>query len=120
MTFDTTARATAERLIRRFGKSATIRRAARTFDTATGKTTHTVEEFTVKVSPPERFREDLIDGTLVRAGDLRAHLPAEGLDIVPEPVRDRIIIDGKPWSLLRVDPVMSGEQAALYTLHLRK
>jgi len=124
MTFDTAfdarARATAGRLIRTFGKSVTLRRVTRIYDTATGKTTDTVEDFAVKVSPPERFREALIDGTLVRAGDLKAHLPAEELGIVPEPARDRLVIDGKPWSLLRVDPVMSGEQTALYTLHLRK
>lgn len=119
MTLDTTARATAERLIRTFGKSATLRRVTRTYDTPTGKATETVEDFAVKVSPPERFREALIDGTLVRAGDLRAHLPAEGLGIVPEPARDRLVIDGRPWTLLRVDPVLSGEQVAFYTLHLR-
>ena len=56
----------------------------------------------------------------MRAGDLRAELAAEGLTIVPEPARDRIVIDGTAWELLRVDPVMSGEQTALYTLHLRK
>jgi hypothetical protein len=119
MTFDTAARATAERLIRNFGKSVMLRRVTRAFDPATGKTTDTVEEFTVKVSPPERFRETLIDGTLVKAGDLKTHLPAEGLDIVPEPARDRVVIDNKPWNLLRVDPVVSGEQTAFYTLHLR-
>ncbi len=119
MTFDATARATAERLIRDFGKSVTLLRVTRAYDPATGKTADTVEEFAAKVSPPERFREALIDGTLVKAGDLRAHLPAEGLDLVPEPARDRILIDGKPWSLLRVDPVVSGEQTAFYTLHLR-
>ncbi|MDH3594423.1 MAG: hypothetical protein OEU09_23545 [Rhodospirillales bacterium] len=119
MTFDRTARATAGRLIRTFGKSVTLRRLTRTYDPATGKTTDTVEDFAVKVSPPERFREALIDGTLVKAGDLRAHLPAKGLDVVPEPARDRLVIDGKPWSLLCVDPVMSGEQTTFYTLHLR-
>jgi hypothetical protein len=119
MTFDTTARATAERLIRNFGKSVTLLRVTRVYDPATGKATETVEELAVKVSPPERFRETLIDGTLVKAGDLKAHLPAKGLDVVPEPARDRILIDGKSWSLLRVDPVMSGEQTAFYTLHLR-
>jgi len=119
MTLDTTARATAERLIRTFGTSVTLRRVTRTYDPATGKTTDTAEEFAVKVSPPERFREALIDGSLVKVGDLRAHLPAQGLDIVPEPARDRLVINGKSWSLLRVDPVLSGEQTAFYTLHLR-
>jgi hypothetical protein len=119
MTLDTSARAAAGRLIGTFGKSATLRRVTRTYDPATGKTTETVEDVAVKVSPPERFREALIDGTLVKAGDLRTHLPAEGLDIVPEPLRDRLVIDGGSWTLLRVDPVVSGERTALYTLHLR-
>ena len=120
MTLDRTARATAERLIRAFGKAVTIRRVTRSFDPADGKTAETHKDFPAKVSPPERFQEALIDGSLVRAGDLRAELAAEGLTIVPEPTRDRIVIDGTAWSLLRVDPVMSGERTALYTLHLRK
>jgi hypothetical protein len=119
MTFETRARATAGRLIRTFGKSATLRRVTRAHDPATGTATETVEDIAVKVSPPERFREALIDGTLVKAGDLRTHLPAEGLDVAPEPARDRLVIDGRAWSLLRVDPVMSGERTAFYTLHLR-
>ena len=120
MTLDATARATAERLIRAFGKAVTIRRATRSFDPASGKATETHEDFPAKISPPERFRESLIDGSLVRAGDLRAELAAENLAIVPEPARDKVVIDGTAWNLRRVDPVMSGEQTALYTLHLRK
>ena len=120
MTLDATARTTAERLIRAFGKAVTIRRVTRSFDPASGKAVETTQDFPAKVSPPERFREDLVGGTLVRAGDLRAQLAAEGLTFIPEPVRDRIVIDGTAWELLRVDPVMSGEQTALYTLHLHR
>ena len=120
MTLDSTARATAERLIRDFGKTVTIRRVTRSFDPSNGKASETHEDVLAKVAPPQRFREALIDGTLVQSGDLRAELAAEGLAVVPEPARDRIIIDGTAWSLQRVDPVMSGAQTALYTLHLRK
>ena len=120
MTLDKTARATAERLIRAHGKTVTIRRVTRSFDPASGKATETHEDFPAKVSPPERFRQALIDGTLVQTGDLRAELAAEDLATVPEPACDRIVIDGTAWSLVRVDPVMSGEQIALYSLHLRK
>lgn len=119
MTLDDTARAVAERLIGRFGKTVTIRRVIRGFDPATGKTTETTRDFTARVSPPERFREHLIDGTLVKAGDLQAQLAAKGAPVVPEPARDRIVIDGESYQVLRVDPVTSGEEAALYTLHLR-
>ncbi len=120
MTLDSTARAKALRLIRTYGKPVIIRRVTRSFDPASGKTTETHEDFPATVSPPEHFRETLIDGTLVRAGDLWVELAAEGLAVVPEPARDRIVIDGTTWSLQRVDPVMSGVQTALYTLHLRK
>ena len=120
MTQDATARATAERLIARFGKAITLRRAARTYDPATGKTTDTTQDFLVKISPPDRFRENLVDGELVRSGDLQAFMAAKGAPVVPEQTTDKAIIDGVPWTLVRVDPVFSGEQAAFYTLHMRK
>lgn len=120
MTLDETARAAAVRLVERFGMAVTIRRTASAYDPATGKTTDTTRDFTVKVSPPERFREGLIDGELVRAGDLRVSMAAEGAPIVPEPITDAAIINGEIWTLLRVDPLFGGQQAALYTLHLRK
>ena len=120
MTLDRTARAAAQRLIDALGKSVTIRRVTRSFDPASGKTTETHEDVPAKISPPQRFGEGLVDGSLVRAGDLRAELAAEDLAMVPEPVRDRIVIDGTAWSLLRIEPVLSGEQTAFYTLHLRK
>ena len=120
MSLDETARATALRLIERYGMTATIRRKTSVYDPATGKTGDATRDFTIKISPPEGFREGLIDGELVRAGDLRTSMAAQGAPLVPEPVTDTAIIDGESWTLLRVDPLFSGRKAALYTLHLRK
>ena len=65
------------------------------------------------------FRASLIDGTLVKAGDVTAQLAAKDLAAVPAPGRDMILIGGKAYTLVRLDPVMSGAEVALYRLHLR-
>ena len=57
MTLDETARAAAERLIGRFGTIATLRRATRTYDPATGKAVESTRDYRVRLSPPTRFHE---------------------------------------------------------------
>ena len=52
-------------------------------------------------------------------GDLSAQLAAKDLAAVPAPARDLILIGGKAYGLVRIDPVMSGAEVALYRLHLR-
>lgn len=120
MTLDEPLRAAAERLIARLGRPATLRRVARSYDPATGKTAEITIDYAVTVSPPESFSEALIDGTLVEAGDMKALLAAKGAPVVPEVTGDLLLIDGTAWTVLRVEPVMSGREAALYSLHLRR
>lgn len=119
MTLDATARATAARLIEAFGTPAVLRRVTAQHDPATGKVSETSADLAIKVSPPENFREGLVDGTLVKAGDLSAQLAAKDLAAVPVPARDLILIGGKAYALVRIDTVMSGAEVALYRLHLR-
>ena len=120
MTLDQPLRAAAERLIARLGKPATLRRVTRSYDPATGKTAETARDYPVTVSPPEAFGAALIDGTLVEAGDRKTLLAAKAAPVVPEAPGDLLLIDGAAWTLLRVEPVMSGREAALYGLHLRR
>ena len=118
--FDTRARSAAERLIERFGRPVTLRRTTRSYDPESGQTSDTDEDVAIIISPPEAFAQSLIDGTLVRAGDLRAHVAAKGLAVTPEPSRDRVLMDGVTYELLRVEPVLSGAETAFFTLHLRR
>ena len=116
----TRARRSAADLIQRVGKTVTLRRSARSFDPGSGETTESFEDFTVKVSPPEPFRDGLVDGALVRSGDLETYLAAEALAFGPEPLSDALLINGGTYSLVRVEPLFAGEEIALYKLHLRK
>ena len=118
--FDTRARLAAERLIARFGRPVTLRRTTRTYDPTTGLTNETEEDFAVTISPPESFSQSLIDETLIRSTDLKAHLAAKGAVITPEASRDRVIIGDVSYEVLRVNAVMSGEETAFFTLHLRR
>ena len=118
--FDDRARSLAARLIARYGKTAVFRRMTRVHDPVTGALSVTAQDFTVKVSPPERFARSLVDGTLVKFEDLQVHLAAENAPAVPEPLLDRLIIDQISYEVLEVRPVMSGEATAFYTLHLRR
>lgn len=117
--FDRRAGRTAERLIERFGAPATLRRVTRSYDPVTGEAGEITEDHAVTVSPPETFREDLIDGTLVRRGDLKTHLAATTAPVVPEATGDRLILSATTYEVLAVEPVMSGAVVAYYTLHLR-
>ena len=120
MTLDETARAAAERLIGRFGTIATLRRATRTYDPATGKAVESTRDYRVRLSPPTRFHEARIDGTLIEAGDMATQMAAKGAPVVPDAASDTVILGETAWTLVRVDPVMSGAKAAYYDLHLRR
>lgn len=120
MTLDKTARLTAQRLIRKFGKTATLQRTTRTNDVATGKTTDKITTAAVKVSPPEAFRADQIDGTLVHQGDAMVNLAARGLTITPTPETDAMLLDSVIWRVVAVETVWSGDLPALFKLQLRK
>lgn len=126
MTLDATLRPTARRLIKKYGKDATLKRETLgTFDPAAseysgGGTT----SYAVKVSPPERFRQDMIDGQMVRRDDFEVLASDLALSITPtagdESTKDTLVLDSEEYQIIRVNPVYSGEQVAMFRLHCRK
>lgn len=125
MSLDDRLRPLVRDLFEAMGKSATLRREDQgTFDPGTGTYTGGgTTDHDVTVSPPEGFRQENIDGTLVQASDLQTSIPAKGLPIAPttgtESLTDTLLVDGTEYQIVRVTPVYSGEQLAMFTLQVR-
>ena len=109
----------AERLIdNTFGFDAIHQRPSRTYDPATGKNTETLTSTTVKITPPAPYQERRIDNTLIKIGDQWIQMSSAS-GVVPENT-DLFVIGGSTWQVVRIDPIVSGEQTAAYTIQLRQ
>lgn len=110
-------RAVARNLVNTFGRKATIvRRAAGKYDSTAGKRNKAEFETTVK-GVFEEFRRDEF-GDQIRRGDRKFIIAAADLTYDPQP-GDQVTIDGRGYRILPNEGAMSGEQAAVWTLHLR-
>ena len=121
MTLDATARALADRLTDQFGKTVVLQRQINSsYDgaTDTGGEPQIPSNHTVKVTPPEGFMFSKIDGTLIGEGDQVVSLPALNSPITPNKTTDKIIMDDSTWKIKQVGRLWSGEQVAMYILHL--
>ena len=107
----------AKKVIDKLGTSATL----------TYVTTGTYDRTTRKATPSATtasvngvFRTYRLDelGALIQAGDAEFIIPAKGLT-APRP-KDTVTIASVVWQIVRVGSVMSGDDEALFTLHLRK
>lgn len=120
---DKTARASSKRLIDKLGKALTVVREEQTYDPSTGQTTTTETTVSVNATPPKDYTTARIDGTLIEQGDTVIQIAAKGLDLgTPDAPQDtdKVDIDGNRWGIVQIGRVYSGDQIALYTLHLRK
>ncbi|PWC95456.1 hypothetical protein [Azospirillum sp. TSO5] len=66
----------------------------------------------------EGFPERLIDGTLIRVGDLQVLIPGSELDEPPR-LTDRLILDGIEKSIVTVTPVYAASQIAYWRIQAR-
>ena len=64
------------------------------------------------------FTRDMIDGTLILAGDKQATIEAASLAVEPRP-SDDLIQDGASWNIIAVDVVKPGSVPFLYKLQVR-
>lgn len=67
-----------------------------------------------------RFDTTQIPESLVEAGDKAVFVSRKTLGITPVPDSDLYIEGGVRWTIKGVHPVMSGDQAAGFELHLRR
>ncbi len=106
------------------GKSVVFNvRAKGAFNPVTNKVSKgALSSYTIKVFPPSSPRRELIDGELIKDGDIFIAFPSQGLSFNPVSVAENIesvLIDGEFWKLQRVSPVYSGESIIMYKAHLR-
>lgn len=64
------------------------------------------------------FAENLVDGTLVRVGDLNVMIPGAELMAAPQAV-DKIVLDGVVKSIVTVTPVYAAAQVAFWRVQAR-
>lgn len=113
MTLDTRARATALRLLTKYGKTCTLTHAVQgAYNTATGTQATTTTAYTIKAYLDQPNRQELAGGQVVQ-GDEVAMFAASGLAIEPA-VNDTITVDSKARTVKMVNRVWSGAQVALW------
>lgn len=118
---DKKMRATAERLITKFGKAAQYtQHSDGAYDPSTGAVSSAgPDSHNVTIAPPAGYDEHFVDGDSVQSSDLKTSLSASMISFEPA-VRDELTVDGKRYTILHVNPLYSGEQVALYELQLRR
>ena len=120
---DTIARKQADAALSRYGKSVTLKTSIPgAHDPVTHKATLTEVSYTVK-GLVESFNSFQVNGTSILRDDVRLTLAALNLAAKPAPDWSvDISVDGvtRTYSIITVDPIYSGELAAMYVCQLRK
>lgn len=117
MTLDLRARATALKLLAKFGKSCTLKRmVAGAYDPATGSATVVVTPYSIKAYLDAPNKAELQGGQVVNTDEV-AIFAALGLPVEPA-LNDIITVDGNDRLIKLVTRVWSGELVALYRVGL--
>lgn len=96
------------------------------YDPTTGAVVYTPVTYTVLATPPSPFAEESMGaGKTIRKGDMTTLLSALLLDEATVPVPDplpgwTLTLRSKIWQVTAVEPIMSGEQVAAWTLKLER
>lgn len=119
MTIDARARATADKLLDKFGKSITLTSVTEgSYDPTTGEMGAGTTTSTTHTAIIKDFKGiDFISG-VVQAGDRKVMIAALGTP-TPQPA-DKVTIDSEVYQVMSVRYVWSGELPALYELQVRK
>lgn len=106
------------KIVDRLGKAVTFHVEAGSYDPTVGRRVSDQTDHSVKVTPPANYSERFIDGDNIQRGDVNILLPAQ--DLVFTPVNGmQVTIDAKPWAIVEVKPIYTGEQIGAYDLQLR-
>lgn len=100
-TFDyAEVQAVADELITEFGQSGTLTRSTKPDAVLGGEPVGTPYPVTLV---PMTYEAREIDGTLIKAGDVKLYLSAVGLPIDPKP-GDQVTVNGKTFRIINGDP----------------
>ena len=121
MTLDVKARATALRLITKFGKAVSyVSVTDGVYDPATGAVSPTEVSSSIKaLIVSYSLRGDGFTSGLIREGDRKITFAASGIVFSPK-VGDKVSFDSETFAVLNVSPTYSGELVAIYTVRGRK
>ncbi len=100
------------------GTLAEIRMITRTEDRDAGTSTEAIATIEAR-GAPDRFRQELIDGTRVKTGDLMFTVSAADVPTEPKADNTRVRLLDKTYEVVGVDPVPDGDEVAAWTMHLR-
>lgn len=106
--------------IKKNGKHATLRKAsAASYDPVTGvETGATSADHAVSIVEAN-FRQQEIDGTLIRQDDKKALMSAYKSTADPE-VDDSIVIDSDTFNIVSIKSIQPGDTVIYYELQLRR
>ena len=117
MTLATSLRATASKLMAKFGGTATIRRVTTgTYNPATGTVSEATSDTAVRGVLQDVNLREVND--LIRATDKRLLIAAADLSATPT-TADEVIITGATYQVIRVDTIEQDNTAITYELILR-
>ena len=117
MTLDVKARATAQKLLAKFGKPCTYKSIVTgVYDPNTGSVGSAQTPYPVNLYLDQPNKQELASGQVV-ATDEVAIFAAQGLTATPA-VNDQILIDGRDRLVKMVSRVWSGNQVALWRVGL--
>ncbi len=109
------ARATAERMIRRFGQPGMLRRV-----TATGADydpEQTVEDFDCLMVALD-YDQQFVGNTLIVSGDRMVYLSTEGLAVTPD-LSDRLVIGGVEHAVVSIAPLSPAGTVVFWQIQAR-
>ena len=112
--------ATADRLIKRFGTGATLRRTLNdgaAYDPATGTVTVPTVVDTVCSAVVIDYDQKMIDGTLIRNGDKRVYMSVVGVALPL--AADLFVWQGVTYSVMAVKPLAPSGVNVFYELQAR-
>lgn len=114
--------ATALRLLTKHGQDITLRSTVQgAYDPTTGTSSITITDTTRKGAVFDYnlvvYGNDLINNTLVQAGDKRLYLDANG---VAPSLTDQVIIGGVTWSVKNIKDLSPAGTVVLYDITIRR
>jgi hypothetical protein len=112
----TRTRATAERLIARFGQTGALRRTVGDADPF--NPVQTTTDYSCTFAVLDYAKKD-VDGTLIKQTDQMVYLSTSGLSVTPE-TTDRLVVGGAVLTVVNVKPLSPAGTVVYYELQVRR
>ena len=118
---DSVMRSVAKSLIGTFGTTATINTpTGGSYDRYTDGTVPGINVQTiVPCSPPAEYKNSVIDGTRIQAGDMKILIPALVYTTAPTTAQT-VTVRGAIYKIVSVYPISSGNLEAVWEVQLRR